>query len=379
MPPKKKILLIGSLPPPVHGSNVYFNNLINSEIKNEFDIAHLDISDHRDLKNLSKLDLTNVTLALKSIIDLRKKLKDFRPDLVYIPVASNFLPYLRDGLFILVSDYFSDARIILHSHEGDNFRKGFYEGSPFFVKYFIEKSLGKADTIIVLGEKLRNVYSGLVKNIEVVPNGIQSEEINKDGKDIRKNRTSENVKIGFMGNLFESKGVLDVVNAAAIVLKKHPDVKFTIAGASPSDKDSAKEKADKIINENGLQESIKFPGVLTGKEKEDFFNKIDIFVFPSWYKYEGLPLVIPAAMSASLPVISVRETGVISEIVTENETGILINKKDPQKLAEAIDYLIENPEVRIEMGRKGREKFQKQFTLETNIDNIIRVFNKVLN
>ncbi|MEZ4823126.1 MAG: glycosyltransferase family 4 protein [Ignavibacteria bacterium] len=187
------------------------------------------------------------------------------------------------------------------------------------------------------------------------------------------------MKIGFMGNLFESKGVLDVVNAAAIVLKKHPDVNFTIAGASPSDKDSAKEKADKIINENGLQESIKFPGVLTGKEKEDFFNKIDIFVFPSWYKYEGLPLVIPAAMSASLPVISVRETGVISEIVTENETGILINKKDPQKLAEAIDYLIENPEVRIEMGRKGREKFQKQFTLETNIDNIIRVFNKVLN
>ncbi|MEZ4823125.1 MAG: hypothetical protein R2942_12185 [Ignavibacteria bacterium] len=91
MPLKKKILLIGSLPPPVHGSNVYFNNLINSEIKNEFDIAHLDISDHRDLKNLSKLDFTNVTLALKSIIDLRKKLKDFRPDLVYILLQSNFL------------------------------------------------------------------------------------------------------------------------------------------------------------------------------------------------------------------------------------------------------------------------------------------------
>ncbi len=379
MPSKKKILLIGSLPPPVHGSNVYFNNLINSDIKNEFEIAHLDISDHRDLKNLSKLDLTNVTLALRNISDLRKKLKDFRPDLIYIPVASNFLPYLRDGLFMLVSDYFSDARIILHSHEGDNFRKGFYERSPFFVRYFIEKSLGKADTIIVLGEKLRNVYSGLVKNTEVVPNGIQSEEINKDRTDMSESRTSENVKIGFMGNLFESKGVLDVVNASIIVLKKHPDAKFIIAGASPSDKDSAKEKADKIISENNIEDSIIFPGVLTGKDKEEFFTEIDIFVFPSWYKFEGLPLVIPAAMSASLPVISVKETGVISEIVTDNETGILISKKDPGKLAEAIIYLIENPEIRIEMGRKGKEKFEDQFTLKTNIDNIIRVFNKVLN
>ena len=65
MPIKKKVLLIGSIPPPVHGSNVYFNSLLNSKIRDEFEIAHLDISDHRDLSNLSKLDFTNVTLAFK--------------------------------------------------------------------------------------------------------------------------------------------------------------------------------------------------------------------------------------------------------------------------------------------------------------------------
>ncbi|MBP9192323.1 MAG: glycosyltransferase family 4 protein, partial [Ignavibacteria bacterium] len=97
------------------------------------------------------------------------------------------------------------------------------------------------------------------------------------------------------------------------------------------------------------------------------------------YQFEGLPLVLLAAMSASIPVISVKETGVISEIILENETGILIEKKDPVKLAEAIIYLIENPEIRNTMGKRGKERFDKNFTHKINIENMIRVFNKVLN
>lgn len=379
MPIKKKVLLIGSIPPPVHGSNVYFNSLLNSKIRDEFEIAHLDISDHRDLSNLSKLDFTNVTLALKNLRELYKKLKEFRPDLVYIPVASNFLPYLRDGLFILFSGYFSNSKIIIHSHEGDNFRNGFYKDSLFPVKYFIKKSLSKADTAIVLGEGLRFVFKDFVRNIEIIPNGITPEKNKTAVRDITKNKTTKNVKIGFMGNLFESKGVTDVVNAAVTVLKKHSTAEFIIAGAAPSKEHSAKEEIEKIVKENNLEEKIIFTGVITGEKKEEFFNKTDIFVFPSYYKYEGFPLVLLSAMSAAVPVISVKNTGAISDIVTDNETGILTERKNPGKLSEAMNYLIENPDVRIEMGKKGKEKFEKNFTLDININKMIRVFNKVLN
>jgi glycosyltransferase involved in cell wall biosynthesis len=57
----------------------------------------------------------------------------------------------------------------------------------------------------------------------------------------------------------------------------------------------------------------------------------------------------------------------------------LIEKKDPVKLAEAIIYLIENPEIRNTMGKRGKERFDKNFTHKINIENMIRVFNKVLN
>ncbi len=173
MADKKKIILVGSIPPPYHGSGIYFQNLLNSKIKDEFDVIHLDISDHRNLDNLSRLDFTNAYLAVKNIFELIAKLRKHKPDLVYIPVASNFLPYLRDGKFILSASMFSKAKIVIHLHEGKYFREEFFNNSNLLVKYFIKKTLSKVDTAIVLGEKLKYVFEGFVADVKVCPNGIE--------------------------------------------------------------------------------------------------------------------------------------------------------------------------------------------------------------
>jgi len=376
MTSKKKIILTGSIPPPYHGSSIYFSNLLNSAIKDEFEISHLDISDHRDLDNLSRLDLTNVKLALKSIAVLRTMLGKVKPDLVYIPVASNFLPYLRDGLFILTAAYFSKAKIVIHLHEGNYFRNEFYDNSFFPVKYFIRKSLSKVDTAIVLSENLKTVFKDLVKNTEVCHNGIK---FVIGDKNYQKNTLSENINISFLGNLFESKGVLDVLNAAFIVLEKHSKVKFRFAGAWSAKEGNTKEKAFQIINEKGLADHVEFAGVLTGESKVEFLNQTDIFVFPSWYKHEGFPLVIIEAMAASCPVISVKDTGAIPDIVIEGITGLLIDKKRPDQIAEAVIKLINDPEERIAMGKRGKERYENFYTLDSSTNRMISIFNKVLN
>jgi len=376
MTSKKKIILTGSIPPPYHGSSIYFRNLLNSAIKDEFEISNLDISDHRDLDNLSRLDLTNVKLALKNIAALRTMLGKVKPDLVYIPVASNFLPYLRDGLFILTAAYFSKAKIVIHLHEGNYFRNEFYDNAFFPVKYFIRKSLSKVDTAIVLSEKLKFVFKGLVKNTEVCHNGIK---FVIGDKNYQKNTLSENINVSFLGNLFESKGVLDVLKAAEIVLDKHSKVKFRFAGSWSAKEGNTKEKAFQIINKKGLADHVEFAGVLTGESKVEFLNQTDIFVFPSWYKHEGFPLVIIEAMAASCPVISVKDTGAINDIVIEGKTGILIDKKRPDQIAEAVIKLINDPEVRTALGKSGKERYEKFYTLESSINKMISVFNNVLN
>lgn len=377
MAEKKKVILVGSIPPPYHGSSIYFYNLLNSKIKDEFDITHLDISDHRDLDNLSKLDLTNVKLALKSIFSLHKMLRTMKPDLVYIPIASNFLPYLRDGLFILISSYFSKAEIVIHLHEGNYFRNEFYNKSNFLLKRFIERTLSKVNTAIVLGDRLKSIFEGLVKNVVAVPNGINRDLFT--GHTERTYSFGEKIIIGFLGNLFESKGVLDVLNAAEIVLQKFANVEFRFAGAWSLKEGNTKQKAGQIIAEKNLKGSVFFPGVITGSDKEKFLNQTDIFVFPTWYKYEGFGIVIIEAMAEGLPVISTKDTGTIPDIVTDGETGILIDRQNPVQIAEAIIKLIKDPVLMKSMGIKGKLRYEKYFTFDINIDKMIAVFNKVLN
>lgn len=376
MTDKKKVVMVGSVPPPYHGSNVYFYNLINSRINEEFEITHLDISDHRNLDNLSRLDFTNVYLALKSILKLFLTVIKERPAIVYIPVSSNFLPYLRDGIFILTASYFSKSRIIIHLHEGDYFKKEFYTRSNFAVRYFIRKSLSKVTTAIVYSESLKNNFKGFVKNIVAFPNGLDPVEITV----LESNGVSnEKIKVGFYSNLFESKGVLDTLNAAALVSKVNPNIEFAFTGEWTKPETETKVKAEKIIKENNLEKTVTFIGTVSGDKKKKFLNETDIIAFPTWYPYEGCPMVIIEAMAYGRPVISTRDVGAIPEMISDGETGFLVDKKKPEQIADAIIKLANDPALIGKMGRSAREKFEKQFTMNKNVDNIINTFTKALN
>ncbi|NQT81075.1 MAG: glycosyltransferase family 4 protein [Candidatus Aminicenantes bacterium] len=373
---KSKIILIGSIPPPHHGANIYFQNLLNSKIKEDFEIFHLDTSDHRNLDNLSKLDFINIYLALKNIIELVWMLIKIKPNLVYIPPATvSFLPYLRDGLFILFVDFFSHAKIITHMHGGNYFRIEFYEKSNSFVRFFIRWTLSKVDTAIVLGKSLKNIFHDFVKNIVVVPNGTDFDPFKNKKFIIQQN--NNRIFVSYLGNLFKNKGVLDLIHAAKIVLDKYKNVKFIFAGSWCKQELEIKNQAFKFIHENNLQSNIEFVGVVLNEKKENFLANTDIFVFPSWY--EGFPLVILEAMAAGCPIISTKDVGVIPEVVVDNVNGILVEKQKPNQIAGSIIKLIENPRLREEMGRAGRERFEKYYTIEQNINMMIRAFNNTLN
>ena len=154
---------------------------------------------------------------------------------------------------------------------------------------------------------------------------------------------------------------------------------FQFAGAWSLKEGDTKKKAEQIISENELETKVKFLGVITGTDKENFLNRLDIFVFPTWYKYEGFGIVIIEAMSSGLPVLSTKDVGTIPDIVVDGETGILVDRKNPEKIAEAILKLIEDPALRIEMGRKGKQRYEEHYTLDVNVNKMISVFNQALN
>ena len=119
---------------------------------------------------------------------------------------------------------------------------------------------------------------------------------------------------------------------------------------------------DRVINLN-LKDKVTAYGAKYGKEKNEFLQIADVFVFPTYYNNECFPLVLLEAMEQGLPCISTNEGG-ISAIIDEAKTGYVIDKHNPQMLAERIEYLIQYPDTCRAMGIAGREKFIREFTLE---------------
>jgi glycosyltransferase involved in cell wall biosynthesis len=82
-------------------------------------------------------------------------------------------------------------------------------------------------------------------------------------------------------------------------------------------------------------------------------------------------------MQVGLPVIATIE-GAIPEIIDDGITGFLVDKSSPKQIAEKIQLLIDNPDMRSRMGIAGRKKYEEKYTLEIFEDNLKKVFEEVI-
>jgi len=115
----------------------------------------------------------------------------------------------------------------------------------------------------------------------------------------------------------------------------------------------------KNAGELGLRDNVIFLG--ERRDVPQILAASDIFVLSS--NWEGLPRSTIEAMMAGLPVVATRVGGV-PELVEDGGTGFLVPPRDPNALAEALQRLIADPELRRRMGQAGREKALKEFTLD---------------
>ena len=367
---RRKVLLVGSLPPPQHGSNLYFQSLLLSDLRERFSISHLDLSDHRSLDNIGRLDFLNVYFAVRNVVNLAVLSRKLKPDLVYVPIAQKNLAYLRDGLLILASKAFSHCKLVIHLH-GSDFRR-FYENTNMMMRWFIRETLKRVDTAIVLSDRLRSIFEGLVENVSTVPNGIDF--LIERSRPLKKKRGD--VVVGYMGNLFRRKGVFDLLSAVPRVLEADSNVEFRFAGAWWGQETDLRRDVDKFITQHELQDRVKFVGSVDGESKIRFLTEVDIFVFPSWN--EGSPLVILEAMATGCPVISTDDVGGIPDLVDDGVTGVLVEKENPRQIADAIMRLIRRPALRRKMGEMGRRKYLRSYTLSSHIQRMAEVFDKTM-
>jgi len=371
---KPQILIAGSIPPPYHGSTVVVQSLLNSRLREEFHILHLDTSDHRGFENLGKFDLINISLGLKNLLQLAAYCIFRKPDIVCVLPGTNTGSCLREGLFIILTKALSEAKVVAHFHTSSF--KDFYLKSGKLLQRFIDSFLKKTDHAIVLGQCFREMLACWLTadKIHVVPNGTSFDPY--QGKAMEKSfHPGHPVRITYMSNIDPTKGILILLRALKSIVADAPPFTLTIAGAWTSSGLAVKEQVDSFIDRGPLRETVHFIGIVKGTKKEDLLKETDIFVLPSLS--EAQPLSILEAMAARCPVVSTRH-GAIPETVSDGQTGILVEKENVAELARALKKLIENPKLRENMGLLGRKRYEQCYTKDKHIENMILVFKKSL-
>lgn len=364
----KSIFIIGASPPPYYGVSLATEITVRGLKRRGMEIIHINTRDKRDIKNIGNFDFVNVYLAFHHSFELLENLIKYNCDLIYLPISQGVWGFLRDSLFVLIGKLFK-KKIVIHLR-GGNF-KNFYTESNAIFRFIIKVTLNFVDTGIVQGHcliyHLENFFSH--KKIKVLPNGLNpvpfqgSNTIKKDGI----------VRILFLSNLLKSKGFIELLRAVPDVLNKHTNVNFIFVGEWESKE--SKTESMTVIKKLKIDNYVKFLGPLFGKKKLNILKTSDIFVFPP-NSPEGHPWVILEAMASGLPIITT-DQGCIAEVVQDGETGFIIEKQNPGKIADKINTLIENPELREKMGNNSRKRLLKYYTEDIYIDNLEKILLQV--
>lgn len=134
-----------------------------------------------------------------------------------------------------------------------------------------------------------------------------------------------------------------------------------------------KDYLEKIINKLKLNEVVKFTGYFT--RAFEIISQAEVYVFTS--SREGLPVSVMEAMAVEKPVVAYNIRGV-RDLVVDGETGFLIPYRNVQQLAEKVLYLMNNPEIARIMGRKGRERIEKEFSIEKIKVEMSKLYREIL-
>jgi len=133
--------------------------------------------------------------------------------------------------------------------------------------------------------------------------------------------------------------------------------------------------APALMQQINLNGRVTFARRLSGDDLVRWYSAADIAVVPSMFEGFGFPAA--EAMACGIPVIAFN-AGALPELVDDGKTGILVPPADVPKLAAAIKKLVENKELRCEMGKEARKRVLRKFNWQQAARQIIDVYQEVL-
>lgn len=294
---------------------------------------------------------------ITSVFKLRKYLKEIEPDILHAHYASSygFVGALANYRLFYVSVW---GRDIFQFPLQSSINKK-------IIRYTFSKADEVCSTSYVMAEET-NKYTS--KSVHVTPFGVDLKKF----KPIPEIREENKLTIGTVKALSDKYGIGDLIKAFAIIHKKEPNSRLMIVGDGPQ-----KKEYELLANELEIAEVTTFTGSVPNDQVPKYINKMDVFCVPSTEDSESFGVAAVEAMACGVPVV-VSNVGGLPEVVVENKTGLIVSKENPEQLAQAVITLLDNPDMRKNMGLSGITHVKQNYDWIDNANGMIGLYEQTL-
>jgi glycosyltransferase involved in cell wall biosynthesis len=354
-----------------NGHNVWVitNNVKGEKYQELENLKIITVNPTIDYKGgLPPTFLDNIRYVINAFQVGKNIIKNQNIDIIH---SNNFSPALSGSLL----SYFTKTPHIItifdiFSENGKDFWKKWIKQTnvskinamlvPWFEKILIKS---KHDAIYTISNASKNdiIKMQTKKPIYNISPSIENEN-QLDGK-------VNPFQFIYIGRLIFYKNVEVILKSFKIVTKQFPDVKLIIAGDGPH-----KKSLQQLTNKLNINDNISFIGYVTSEQKKKILSESNALLFPSLI--EGFGLVMLEAFQQNRPVIT-SDIPPMSDIIQNNQTGLVVDPHDENKWADSIIALIKNPEISNKMGKQGNQTLQAKYNQNIFYDKLIKMYNDI--
>jgi glycosyltransferase involved in cell wall biosynthesis len=328
-----KILLIGPVPPPITGSGVS-NQIILEKLSAYCPGTIVDCINTNAPLLRGEIGRFSWEKLFYYVGKFREAVKIFWNDKIYLTIGLTFLGVLKYAPYIVLSKIFG-KEIILHIHSDYLWQEYTKLSGP--PRWIFKTVLSLADKGIVLSPLLvMNLRPFLpAGKIFIVPNCVENNlfEYNLSQK---LEQNFDKLRILFISNLMEAKGIFDLLSALQMLKQAQVPFEARLAGLIEHGMEA---RVNELVET--LAPEVSYLGVVTGEAKKALLVNSNIFVLPTYFSMEGQPISILEAMATGNVVLTTEHAG-IPDIFQDGLNGYYVEKQNPASIFEKLLYLENN-------------------------------------
>jgi glycosyltransferase involved in cell wall biosynthesis len=241
----------------------------------------------------------------------------------------------------------------------------------------VRLELEQAAQIITISTYHRDYIANLCPDIQpneidIVYCGLETDRL----KPVVKQTPGRPVRILSVGRFIEKKGFEYLIDACALLAERGLDFQCQIAGGSGA----SQAELQTHIDRHSLQDHVKLLGLMNQDQVRELYHMSDIFALACVVARngdrDGIPVVLMEAMACEIPVVTTSVAG-IPDLVQHGQTGLLAKERDSLSLANALEQLIVDEQLRRQLGKRGRHKILQHFQIQHTAAQMAAIFRRV--